>query len=276
MNKQEQATTINAFNRMVDEVVEGEAIPHLSNKGTYNQKGKQLLYWQSNLAGALSQNGLGVFNNSDNIDDLDSLSDSLQNIIGQMYIYREFINDPTHAPVRGGNKIFYSKRYNVAEREFDILTSYAYQTWYNYWDRIGDMIECFFPLGIGATCIGFDSVMKKLPLVISSTLKNRGSYLWLDSFYKTDFLTLNKLRIDVVHYVDTTTSTRKEHMANITDYNILKQKFKDKKGRADDLKHQAQLMIDGCFHSLQLLDDMFAEKGITINSTPLNAPPVTP
>lgn len=92
----------------------------------------------------------------------------------------------------------------LSEVRFFYFVNATFEKLYNYWDRIGDLLELAFGLSIAARHVYFSTVIQEL--------QNRGVMLsphgvWLKNFYDNEYQSvLNPRRIKIVHHRQDDTS----------------------------------------------------------------------
>lgn len=263
--KHQDALTIDKYHELVVQAIDKYAITNFSKNHTFDLRGKSAIPW-------LSYSVSPILNSSPDVslrlyhqkfsDDLDFLSDELQFIIGEMYMYRDFIRNPIGRPSQNAGGTYYAKDYNIAEKRYDMLVNQAAQVCYNIWDRIGDLINTFFPGMLGKRNVYFKTV---IPAIDSKY--HTANYDWLKNFADNEFKKFNDLRLQIVHFEVPATTDMHKHLGSIFDKAAIEVLHKEKMDRADYFKDQADKTIDGLYYALSFLDDVIAYNkinGITI------------
>jgi len=143
-----------------------------------------------------------------NSDDLLLIFDEILYFTANTILYEQFINDPRDDkfPIPGGRYI-YPNYQNLHAKRFDMYVDVSFEKLYNFWDRIGDLIDACIPTGLPKREIYFAKVLKNIP----DNFRNIEGFTWLDNFYKNDFKELSGKRREIVHYTSTGTNFRFEH-----------------------------------------------------------------
>ncbi len=195
-----------------------------------------------------------------NSEELSMLASELQFIVGQLYVYRIHIRDSSERPAYGAESLFYPKKVNYAEGTFNMLVNLAYQTCYNYWDRIADLINPFLPYPIKETSIDLTRVINAVPLPLQSA-----NFVWLKNYCENEYKEMNNARRIIVHYEVPSTGEIFEHMKNISDKDVIKKMYLAKQEKADYFKQKCAEMIEGLIYCLLFLEDANAIHQASLN-----------
>jgi len=165
----------------LSEIQENEKIIHISK---FEVQGKHTLSYYSEITGAYKQlKELPLFL----YDDLCFFSNDLVHFTSYLYLLRPFINDPEK---EGGtyHQSWYDARYLS-------YASILHAAVYNFWDRIGDLLNCFFHTGLHQNSVYIGSVLNNIPVEV----KKSKNYIGLNDIYQNNVRTLIFERNDDVH-----------------------------------------------------------------------------
>ncbi len=197
-----------------------------------------------------------------NSEDLAALSDELQFITGQLYMYRTHILDSTLNPMSGAESLFYPKQVNYAEGMFNLLVNQAYQTCYNFWDRIGDLINPFLPNPLSERSVDFTRVINATPAFLNSM-----NFEWLKNYCENEYKLMNEARRTIVHHEMPSTSEMFDHLKAISNKDAIKSLYEDKIAKADYFKQKCAEQLDGLFYCLSFLDEINNRNGVPESPT---------
>lgn len=178
--------------------------------------------------------------------DLNITTLDLRYIISCLYFFLPHINDPI--------KECGSHSQNLYDRMYFMYVSFAYQVVYIYWDRIGDLLDNYFPTGLGEREVYFANVIDNIP----DGYKSSPYYDWFVKFKQDEFKNLNEVRRQIVHYRGL------EHKSNIDamfvgvtqDKKELEKLKKQKEGYAELFRKHYEIMLNGFEKALRLINEL--------------------
>lgn len=243
---------ISAYQKLTEAIYKSENLFSLSSNSYHSTSpDENLLQRYFSVIGNYADPGDEFLSLSKIFDDLVFCSKELMYHTAQLYLYRPFINNPLDAGRDFNGQTIFSNNQNLSSLRYSIFTNAAYQTVYNYWDKIGDLLGHCFETGIkNPRQIDFSKVVDGMgPQFI-----NDDNYQWVKKFKETEYSVLNKTRLNIVHYLSPETTAKYEHINNPTDKAFLESWQKRRIDVADNFKHHLQLMLDGFTNVLCLLE----------------------
>lgn len=102
---------------------------------------------------------------------------------------------------------------DTAQPETFFFLGTCFEKLYNFWDRIGDLLNLCFQLNIAPRRIYFGGVIPELKKSKGNTSP---SFNWLDDFSQNEYPNFNKERINIVHNRHMTTNTLANGIRNVT------------------------------------------------------------
>lgn len=121
---------------------------------------------------------------------------------------------------------------------------------YNFWDRIGDLIASFFPDNFKPYDIYFPKVIDAIP----TEFKNEEGYLWLKQIKENEYLELNKMRKQIVHYTTLDTEFKNKHLEYSNDRDAIESLQNEREYIADFYKNHISLTLTGFEKTLLFLE----------------------
>ncbi|NHZ85848.1 MAG: hypothetical protein GWP19_08200 [Planctomycetia bacterium] len=138
----------NLFNRL-NEIMKNEGIQHISEIKFDNKH--PLTFFSEITDNSISIKKPPLFL----YDDFFFLSNDLLHFTLLLFLLRPFINDPVKE-----NGTYFQNRYDARYLSY---SSVLYSTVYNFWDRIGDLINCFFNTGLPENSVYIGRVISNFP-----------------------------------------------------------------------------------------------------------------
>lgn len=161
----------NLFYRL-NEIQKSEGIRHISK---IEFRGKHSLTYYSEITGAYKQ----LHNLPSYLyDDLFFFSNDLVHFTSFLYLLRPLIND--------SEKEEGTYHQNWYDARYLSYASILHAAVYNYWDRLGDLLNCFFHTGLPEKSIYIGRVLNNL----HSDVKTSVNYIKLNDLYQNKVRTL--------------------------------------------------------------------------------------
>jgi len=138
----------NLFYRL-NEIMKSEGIQHISEI-KFDDK-HSLTFYSEIVNNSISIRNPPLFL----YDDFFFLSNDLIHFTLLLFLFRPFINDPAKE-----NGTYFQNWYDARYLSY---SSVLYSTVYNFWDRIGDLLNCFFDTGLHEESIYISRVVNNFP-----------------------------------------------------------------------------------------------------------------
>jgi hypothetical protein len=176
---------------------------------------------------------ISSFHLSKNYDEISFISDDLKYFTALTYLLRPYINSPLKE-----NKTYFQ---TVEDKRYLSYANILFQSFYNYWDRIGDLIFCFIETSLKEREVYFYTVLQK----IDERAKDSEYYLALNKLYTDKLINLFGKRKEIVHYSQLTSDIYTETFINYNDTLKLKQIQKLKDSLPDLFKSNIEYSFQG-------------------------------
>lgn len=142
--------------------------------------------------------------------DLILCSDEILYFTAQLFLYRPFLPNPVgnyHKENEFSKScVRFSNIETLEIKRYYMLVDILYERIYNFWDRIGDLIETFFPNKLPPNKVFFTSALDIIP----EKFHTIEEYVWLINFKREKYHVLNKERKQIVHYRTTGTKFKND------------------------------------------------------------------
>ena len=185
------------------------------------------------------------------LDDILNCSKDLKFCIGNLFLYKPYINNPLNAVERIGDMEMFPNYQNIFDRRYNIYSSITPEKLYNYWDRIGDLINLVFNVIENETKIYFTSVINCLPDIVRTS----DNYRWLIEFKEHDFTIFNRMRKNVVHYQQLETQYAGRHLDAAFNREAMERLQAEKESYPNFYKEQLAKTITGFEKTIKLIND---------------------
>ncbi len=154
----------------LNEIMKNEGIRHISDLKFDNKY--PLTFYSEIIENATSIKKPPLFL----YDDFFFLSNDLMDYTLLLFLFRPFINDPTKEKGR-----YFQNWYDARYLSY---SSVLYSSVYNFWDRIGDLLNCFFDTGLPDNNVYIGRVISNFP----KDCKDSEYFLQIEDIY------INKIR----------------------------------------------------------------------------------
>lgn len=248
------------FQREIVKIYEIEGLTNL--RGLHNEykiNGKELLAWYLDVVHK-NQIEHPNFDYFKNLNDILFCSDELLYFTANLYLYRPFINNPIKDGFFSSGKMVYPNYQNMESSRYSMFADVAAQKVYNYWGRIAELINSFFPGILEPVRVNFAAVIDAIPAMYHIN----EHYLWLKEFKTVDYKKMNGIRRQIVHYTTLETSFNQAHLKSSDDKLEMGNLIENRDKWADFYKEHLNLSIIGFEKALLFLE--YVSKEIFIDS----------
>jgi len=175
-------------------------------------------------------------------DELLFISRDIKYYTALLYFFKPYITN-------SNNGTYYQ---TLEDRKYMMFTSIAFQSVYNFWDRIGDLLEIFFKTGLSESSIYFNRVLNNMP----NEFKQSEHYKWLNSQYNSEIKQFLGQRNDIVHSYQLECEYYWRVMDAGMDTIKTREIQKEKEAFPDIFKRQIDFIIEGFERALRLIDEL--------------------
>jgi len=187
---------------------------------------------------------------------IQSISPAIQFSLANVYLYFPGANNFLNERVRSGNQEYSTYSQTLEDRRFFYYINCTFEKLYNFWDRIGDMLNMGLDLKISERSVYFATVIEKL----NETGIKSENYFKLKTFYETDYKDyLNRLRKLIVHYREKQTYFTFEWINSFVEennYETISKLQKEKNELPGLLKDQLKLSNLGFELAVRLISEI--------------------
>ena len=154
---------------------------------------------------------------------------------------KPYINNPLDNVDRIGDLELFFNYQNIFDRRYSIFSSISSEKLYNYWDRIGDLINSITQVIDNERNVYFANVINTLP----DNLRESENYTWLQDFKNNDYTKINEIRKKVVHYRQLETDFATRHLDAMFEREEVEKIQTEKEGYPNFYKTQLNNAIKG-------------------------------
>ncbi len=246
-----QTNVIDSFQKTIIDIYRENSLNSLKGlSGDFKINDKQILVWYFEVTsrfpceGSASESFMKIF------EDLIWISEEILYFTANVFLYRPYINDPLKDEIILPNGSIFPDYQNNEAKRFYMFADVVFEKLYNFWDRIGDLIEMCFPGLLKKYEVNFSKVIDIVP----EDFRTIDEYTWLYGFKESSYNELNSRRREIVHYKSTYTKDKYHHISISSD-RIEVEKWIDRRNHLADLfKQHNQLCIDGFYNAVKFIE----------------------
>jgi hypothetical protein len=218
---------------------------------TFKVNGRQVLKWFFEVV----RKGQIKYSNKNFhalFDDIIVCSDEILFFTAQLYLYAPYMNDPFKDAYDLAGKMIYPNFQNLEAKRFSMFASITSEKIYNYWDRIGDLIEIYFPGRLSEKQVYFPAVID----CVDKAFHQSENYKWLKEFKETDYKQLNEIRRRVVHYLTHETEFKRKHLDSVDSEQAVLELVDERNSLPDQYRGHIKTTIEGFDRAVLLIEEV--------------------
>ncbi|NQU82272.1 MAG: hypothetical protein HQ543_12205 [Bacteroidetes bacterium] len=179
-------------------------------------------------------------------DEFRIISADIKYFTGILYLLRPFMNNP----LKERNHGIPTYMQNVYDKRYLSYVSVIPQLFYNFWDRIGDLLYCYFETGLKERDVFINRILDNIP----EKYKQSDNYKNLLEIYATYIKPLLDQRKEIVHYQMVETAT---YWATFLEDEEKIQEFQERKEKFPDVYNEClKMSFEGFGCALKLIDEL--------------------
>lgn len=186
------------------------------------------------------------------IDDIFRSSQEIKSLFGEVLLLNPYLTNYTSNPVPFNGTIIYTYFPTFIDQRFFQLTGLLFESLYNYWDKIGDILAVYFTPNLPPTKIYFLTVIGAIPEKFYSS----DNYKWLKDFGNKEYFEVNNKRKSVVHYKHLESNFHEEYSKYFNKKAELEKLYKEKIELSIFLDDQVRKTIKGFEVAFKLIDEI--------------------
>jgi hypothetical protein len=223
--------------------------------------GKNILVWHYDVMSKAPRHS-DTAHYTTNMDDIFWCSCELLYFTANLFLYRPYINSPLTDAYDSGKDTIYPNLQNIPGRRYDMYADLVCQVAYNYWDRIGDLIDSFFPGLNRPDRVYFSTVIRNIP----QQFHNSEHYRWLKNSLENGYQELNEIRKQIVHYTSLSTEYKRKHLQSVHSREEIEELQAEREELADFYKRHISLTLEGYENTLLFLGEVISAGPIETKS----------
>lgn len=247
----EKEQLLEKYNEEILIIYRKEKILDIEPNNGLKIEGKNYLLFFTDIVNKPRSNKVKI-NSFNFFDDLLKKTIDIKFLLANMYMHKPFLWNFLKHNYKYNNKnnFYYYMSYN--DTRYMTYCDLLFQTIYNYWDKIGDLLAMFFTPKLSNKNLYFGNVIKNIPTLY----KVSENYVWLNEFRENDYLCLNKKRILTVHYNNYSSGFYEHWLKNISNEDEIEKLQKDINDLTDYFKDNLNKAITGFEKALKLIDEI--------------------
>ena len=181
-------------------------------------------------------------------DELLFISRDIKYYTALLYFFRPYITDSS----------FGTYFQTLEDRRYMMFASINFQAVYNFWDRIGDLLNLYFETGLPESSIYYPRVLNNFPVLY----KTSNNYIWLNDNFNSEVKMFLGQRDDIVHSYQLECEYYWKIIEHNTDMVKVKEIKEKKESFPEKFKRQIELTKEAFSRTLYLIQELPDKKDI--------------
>jgi Cthe_2314-like HEPN len=140
----------------------------------------------------------------------------------------------------------------LEDRRYMMFASICFQSVYNFWDRIGDLLNLYFHTGLREDAVYYSRVLNNFP----NQYKTSDNYVWLHDTYEAEVKNFLGQRNDIVHSYQLECEYYWKIMELHPDLDEIKKVQEEKESFPEKFKRQIDLTKEAFSRTLKLIEEL--------------------
>lgn len=183
------------------------------------------------------------FHSYENYSELAFISGDIKYYTAILFLLKNYINNPLSE-----QKTYFQKMEDKRYLSYAVI---LFQTFYNYWDRIGDLIYCFLKTSLNKRNVYFVTVIEN----IAKDVNHSASYIELNNLYESKLKDLFSKRKEIVHYLQLASEIHVGFFKNFSNDEELVKSQNYKESLPEYFKENIDYTFKGFKLSLELINE---------------------
>lgn len=184
--------------------------------------------------------------------DLTRVTQDIRFLIGQLILYKPYITDYLSGKTNWNGKIMFKYFPNRFDKRYFMTCGLLVELLYNYWDKIGDLLDNCFGVIQQRRNIYFGTVISNIP----NQYHTSQNHIWLNNFNDNEYAELISKRNKIVHYTAIESGFFEQYMGNYKNETEIKKLQEEKEDITDYLINHNKLVFEGFKKALKLIDEI--------------------
>lgn len=176
-------------------------------------------------------------------DDLYFISRDLKYCTANLFFLRPHINNAEKEDGR-----FFK---NTWDARYMMFVNFCHQLTYNYYDKIGDLLDSFFDTGLNEK-VYFNRVIHNFP----KPHREHPEFKWFENLLDTDLKDLNSVRDEIVHFTHLETKNFYQVMEAKFDIIKIKEIQKIKNSYPEEFQNILNICLASFSNAISLIDKL--------------------
>ena len=192
------------------------------------------------------------FHDLNTLDDLTRVTQDVRFLLGQLILYKPYITDYLAGKTNWNGKVFFKYFPSLFDKRYFMNSGLIISLLYNYWDKIGDLLDnCFGVIAAGRN-VYFGSVIRSFP----NQYHTSNNYIWLRDFKDNEFQDLLDKRNEIVHYSALESKYFEQYQDNYNKEAEIQKLQEEKEKIVEYLINHNKLMFTGFEKTIKLIDEI--------------------
>ena len=192
------------------------------------------------------------FHDFNAFDDLTRVTQDVRFLLGQLILYKPYITNYLSGKTTWKGQTFFKYFPSMFDKRYFMTSGLIISLLYNYWDKVGDIIDNCFGVVAASKNVYFGTVIKNLPAQYHTS----PNYIWLRDFKDNEFQDLLDKRNEIIHYSALESRYFEQYQNNYKDEAEIQKLQNEKEGIVEYLLNHNQLMFAGFERAIKLIDEI--------------------
>ena len=175
-------------------------------------------------------------------DELRFLSFDIKYYTALLYFFRPYITDSS----------FGTYHQTLEDRRYMMFASISFQSVYNFWDRIGDLLNLYFKTGLSEGSVYYSRVLHNFPI----EYKKSENYVWLNNAFNTEVKSFLGQRDSIVHSYQLECEYYWRIIELSNDIDKIREIQNEKESFPEKFKRQIDLTKEAFYRTLRLIEEL--------------------
>lgn len=240
---------ISSYNKILFDIYDEEKLLCIADKSVMIDDKSVLSYYYNSISPFTDPTNPTFYDSM--INDIFNCAKDLKYCVGSLFLHKPHINNPLEQAFKIGDIDTFPNFQNIFDRRYSLYSNMASEKLYNYWDRIGDLLNAVLKVIDDERKVYFYSVVENIP----ENLNNSENYKWLNSFKENEFKEFNNIRKGIVHYRMLETEYSSKHLDSLHNREAMEKLQSEKESYPSFYKEHLEKSITGFEKSIELIND---------------------
>lgn len=184
--------------------------------------------------------------------DLTRVTQDIRFLTGQLILYKPHITNYLSGKTDWHGQTIFKYFPSIFDKRYFMTSGLIISLLYNYWDKIGDLLDNCFDVIAKNRHVYFGTVIKDFP----NQYHNSSNYIWLKDFKDNEFQDLLGKRNEIVHFTAIESQYFEQYQDNFRNEQEIQNLQEEKEKIVKYLINHNQLIFTGFEKAIKLIDEI--------------------